>query len=58
MSTILVFKSPRANEKTAEMGGFSFVRAPGIEPGPRTWKVHILPLNHARNANQSNIDSF
>ena len=27
---------------------FSFVRAPGIEPGPNPWQGLVLPLNHAR----------
>ncbi len=27
---------------------FSFVRVPGIEPGPNPWQGLVLPLNHTR----------
>ncbi len=30
------------------LGYFSFVRAPGIEPGPNPWQGLVLPLNYAR----------
>jgi hypothetical protein len=38
--------------------GFSIVRAPGIEPGLTAWKAVILPLNYARDVNQSSIYSL